>query len=316
MLQEALLANRQAIVQCGDASCPWSIIRKAILILPGKTGVPQELASLMYSHRHPLLGGNKRSIARLMLWASYRQCSDPRDKVYGLLSLFSPSFQKKIEPQYSNPTLQIYTGTFLAYLDHVKRLELLDQCSIQRQRTGGPSWIPDWAAHDGIPSGNAVTYVRQPSGLSAAQTCLPSPDTLEVVGKNCGRISAVNSAASSHNGHVLEAIRLWEPEGLQTKQYVSGCSLLDAFLEVAIQGRTKERYPYVGVFPTLEEVRNEYRALLLGNTSSESGLSYLERFLKIDTLSMLRTQDGYLGVGPQEAQVGEWLSAPRTPCDC
>lgn len=110
--------------------------------------------------------------------------------------------------------------TFLAYLDHVKRLELLNQCSIEHRCRELPSWVPNWAGHGGVPSGHTVHYVRQPSGLSAAHTKLLSSDTLEAVGKRCARISSVNSNASDDVGHVLSAIRLWEPEGLQTEAYV------------------------------------------------------------------------------------------------
>jgi hypothetical protein len=304
VLQEALLANKKAVVQCGDAFCPWTTLQKAILILPGKPGVPRELTTSISSHRNALLGGLRRTFARLMLWTTYRHCTDPRDKIYGVLSLLSPSIQNKIEPQYLISTSQVYISTFLVYLDHMKRLELLDQCSIGDRCSELPSWVPNWAIRSGLLSGHIVHYVRQPSGLSAAHTKLLSSDTLEVVGRRCARISSVDSSASDDAGHILSAIRLWEPEGLQTKTYVSGGSLLDAFLEVVVQGRTRERYPYARNFPTLVELRNEYHALLSGNPSHGDGPSYLERFSIVHMLSLLTTQEGYLGVGPQEAKKG------------
>lgn len=81
-------------------------------------------------------------------------------------------------------------------------------------------------------------------------------------------------------------------------------SLFDAFLEVGVQGLMRERQPYARNFPTLAELRNEYQVLLSGNPSHADGLPYLERFLRVDGLSLLTTQDGYLGVGPRGAKKG------------
>lgn len=304
VLQEALLANRKAVVQCGDAFCPWTTLQKAILMLPAKPGVPQELTTSIYSHRFALIGGSKKTFPRLLLWTTYRQCTDPRDKIYGVLSLLSLSIQNKIEPQYSMSTSQIYKSTFLAYLDHTKRLELLDHCSLRDRCSELPSWVPNWAIHSGTLSGHIVHYVGQASGMSAAHTKVLSSDTLEVVGKRCARIISVDSSASDYAGHILSAIRLWKPEGLQTKSYVSGGSLLDAFLQVLVQGRTRERVPYARTMPTLPELRNEYHALLSGNPPHGDGPSYLERFSAVHMLSLLTTQEGYLGVGPREAIEG------------
>ncbi|KAF2491287.1 HET-domain-containing protein [Lophium mytilinum] len=307
VLQEALLANQKAEIQCGDAFCPWTTVQKAIQILPGKAGVPREVASSITSYRNALLGGVKRSFTRLMLWATYRHCTDPRDKVYGVLSLLSPLIQNKIEPQYSIPMSQVYMTTFLVYLNHVKRLELLDQCTLGDRCDGLPSWVPNWAISGGVSSGHIIQYVRQPSGLSAAHAKLLSSDTLEVVGKRCARISSVNSSTSDDTADILAAIRLWEPEGLQTKTYVSGGSLLDAFLEVVVQGRTRERCPYARNFPTLAELRKEYQELLLGNPAHGEGLSYLKRFSTVHMLSLLTTREGYLGVGSQGAKEGDFV---------
>ena len=315
VLQEALLANQEAVVHCGRTSCPWAVLRKIILILPGKYGVPRELASLIDSHRIALLGGAKRSFARLMLWASYRQCTNPRDKVYGVLNLVSPAISKKIDPQYATPVSQVYITTFLAFLDHVKRLELLGQCNIAHRSTELPSWVPNWAENSGLPSGHTIRFVRQPSGLSAAHTRLLSSDTLEVVGRRCTQVSSVNDRASTNRGDVLSAIRLWEPENLQTEAYVSGGSLFDAFLEVGVQGLTRERTPYVHNMPTIAELRNEYQALLSGKLSSGETLPFLERFLRVDMLSMLTTKDGHLGVAPQGAKEGE-QSCAKNLYDC
>lgn len=131
VLQEALLANQKAEVQCGYAFCPWTLLEKAILVLPGKDRVPQELKSSIVSHRNALLGGLKRTFPRLLMWATYRHCTDPRDKIYGVLSLVAPSIQARIEPKYSISAEQVYKTTFLIYLDEMKRLELLGQCSLR-----------------------------------------------------------------------------------------------------------------------------------------------------------------------------------------
>lgn len=167
--------------------------------------------------------------------------------------------------------------------------------------------MPNWAVHSGLQSGHIVHWVRQPAGISAAHTTLLSPDILEVVGKRCAQISSVNSVSNSDANDVLSVIRLWEPEHVLTSTYVSGGPLLDAFLNLLVQGRTREIYPHAGGFPLLADLRNEFQAMSSCKSIIGDGSSYLERFAVVRGLSLFSTQEGYLGVGPPEMQQGKCI---------
>lgn len=303
VLQEALLANQQAVVQCGTIFCSWTTLLKAILVLYAKNGVPQGLKLSTHSHAKLLSGGSKWSLPRLLLWGIYRNCTDPRDRIYGVLSLLSPAIQKKIIPQYSLSTSEVYRNVFLLYLNEVERLELLDQCNIEDRNSEMPSWIPNWAHHSGVLSGNVTRYFRQPSGISSAHTKLLSPHVLEVIGKRCAQVISVKRSTSDNTEHVLEAVRLWEPVNLLTDTYTTGEPLLDAFLEVLVQGGTRDRYPHQDNLPTLAELKKEYQALMLGQSVGKE-TSYLKFHMNVHGLSLLAMREGYIGVGPRGAKEG------------
>lgn len=304
VLQEALLATHQAVVQCGDTSYPWYTFRKAMLVLTGKkVGVPSELSSWLESYSTAFFAESLRSLPFLMRWASDRQSTDPRDRLYGMLTLLSPAFSERIEPQYSMPTHQIYMDAFLAHLDVEKRLSLLRQCSIEQRCGDWPSWVPNWAEHRAM-----RVLPRQASGLSAAQTQYLAPHTLQVLGTGCGRVSTVKNIVPADPVAIMQDVRRWLPEGHWTGDYISGSSFLDAFLEVVFLGRIRERYVRRGKeYPTLVEIRNDYLAMLSDTPSHGYGSKYLKGFSNLSHVSLFMTQEGFLGVGPPGTTEGRYM---------
>ncbi|KAI1283608.1 heterokaryon incompatibility protein-domain-containing protein [Xylaria sp. FL0933] len=82
-----------------------------------------------------------------------RQCSDPHDKVYGLLGFASEEESSFIVPDYSKPVAQLYREVSLALIQHTGELDIL---SMHYPKTPNhddslvdtlPSWVPDWSVH-------------------------------------------------------------------------------------------------------------------------------------------------------------------------
>ncbi|KAI9862977.1 MAG: hypothetical protein M1813_004150 [Trichoglossum hirsutum] len=239
ILHEALLASQQAVVQCGSYSVPWYTIRKAMIVL-AKKRIPPGIAVIGFVSQGGLLTESPRGLPCLLLWTRYRQCTDPRDEIYGILGLVSPSISKKIQPEYSLSTSQVYMNALFAHLDLVERLELLRHCRIEQRCGNGPSRIPNWAVvHSSSLFGHRMGHSRQPVGHSAVQTQYLPPYTLGVVGIQCARVCSISSVASDDANEVFQTIRQWELEGLQSKHYISGDSLFDAFLEVIFSRSNK-----------------------------------------------------------------------------
>jgi hypothetical protein len=72
------------------------------------------------------------------------KATDPRDKIYALLSLASDSDQLRILPDYNKSPLEVYTDASraLAANGHV---EVLSWCQHPKSIEGLPSWVPDYS---------------------------------------------------------------------------------------------------------------------------------------------------------------------------
>ncbi|KUJ06501.1 HET-domain-containing protein [Mollisia scopiformis] len=80
-----------------------------------------------------------------------RHCSDPRDKVYGMLGLCHADLRKTIIPSYSLPVSLVYEEATLRIIESQGSLHVLSQISpgswdkVARTTENLPSWVPDWA---------------------------------------------------------------------------------------------------------------------------------------------------------------------------
>lgn len=81
-----------------------------------------------------------------------RKCSDPRDRVYGMLGLRINNQDSKhlIQPDYRITTALLYQELSMAMIEKSQTLDVLSHAtqrsSIQGKTPGLPSWVPDWDA--------------------------------------------------------------------------------------------------------------------------------------------------------------------------
>lgn len=102
VLQEAQLANRRAMVYCGEDSISWPSSRRALSCLSCKNEVPSpvarrrlvELWSLVTTQRNRSLSGPLERNSR-------RECAQMVDKVYGLLGLAQGRYAGILVPDYT-----------------------------------------------------------------------------------------------------------------------------------------------------------------------------------------------------------------------
>ncbi|KAI0977567.1 heterokaryon incompatibility protein-domain-containing protein [Xylaria arbuscula] len=82
-----------------------------------------------------------------------RHCSDPHDKVYGLLGFANTEEAAFISPDYSKSVGQLYQEVSLALMQHTGNLDILSMryprpVNLAASRAGSlPSWVPDWSVH-------------------------------------------------------------------------------------------------------------------------------------------------------------------------
>jgi len=242
IVQEVQLANRRAIVMCGAAEIPWSGLRRALCCLWHKHKLPSQemhdtlakLVSLTIDQRELPLGS-------LLIRNVDRDCTDKRDKVYGLLSLAHISFARAIVPNYSLSLTDVYKDVSLAYVNHDMRLEPMRYCEAGTRRIGGcPSWVPDWSSV----VDQRFLAGQVSCGVSRAHTKYISPDKLRVTGVLCGTVASMGALAPlKGSDDIANIIREWEPGSLRTEDYAHGGTLFDAFATLICRNNLASRLP-------------------------------------------------------------------------
>ncbi|KAI6382743.1 hypothetical protein MCOR25_000553 [Pyricularia grisea] len=86
-------------------------------------------------------------ISALRKQAGRAKCSDPRDRIYGLLSQIYEDQRADIVPDYTRCVADIYTETACGHIRSLGRVDIFIHCELGEQSSplGLPSWVPDWS---------------------------------------------------------------------------------------------------------------------------------------------------------------------------
>lgn len=107
----------------------------------------------------------RQSAASRSLWSLLQdtnscRCSDPRDKIFGILSLAIAESEKDIKPDYSLSVEEVYTGIAAFLVGEVGLLSVLELATRTPPLKSLPSWAPNWAVC------NTTSRRRIPSPIS------------------------------------------------------------------------------------------------------------------------------------------------------
>ena len=298
--QEARLARRAAI-QCGPDVIPWNTFRRAILTLREKPSLPDRLKALIKNIRELCNSRFQNDFFRLMCMNRRRHCFDPRDKLYGILSLVPSPIARRIIPGYGKPLNTAYRESMIAYCDISGRLDLLSHVDHRTASWQSPSWVPDWSNQP--QNYLQTTYFSPAAGMSKAELSFKPPFTLHVKGVLVGDIRCSENVLSE-NGRLVEIwkntdfLTPWESRGLAQG------SLLDAFLELVSATATRERYPTNLSYPYLGEIKLNYveqqPAEARYNDTTLPGI----RMLDLSNLCFAVTSNGFLALAPLSTAPG------------
>ena len=173
IIQEAILARRGLVI-CGDISVPWLtfervahdiyIYHSTVKAIPGHHQIhvaieglnmmrlarrdQRRINSLSISSKLRL-GGKLQEYSKLLdlLYDTRRfSCSDPRDKVYGLLGITTEDIHNKfITPNYNLPTEEVFKSFVLWEVLNNRNLRVLGLSSDRKSNMHSlPSWTPDF----------------------------------------------------------------------------------------------------------------------------------------------------------------------------
>lgn len=309
--QEIQLANSHAVVICGSHEINWQCFRKALISLYTKDHIPFSAIRPRLEVIQALTSEIHGSSAYLLLNISRRRlCSDPKDHIYGMLSLCGPLLASKIKPDYRQVVgpREVFRDFFAAYLLQVHRLDLLAGCDLSLLKTATLTWVPDWSA-------DRNTYPLYgfmiASGVSKSSTSFVSSSALKVLGTRAGTVSTVSPPTPLSYDKILETWHEREPQDLLQRGYPGGGTLLDAYCATLRAGYFTERWPvHAGMSFT------DWKSLYLHLRSSRptTQAARTKEFENVDLywcLKLIRgrvffeTADKYIGMGPPSTQPGD-----------
>ncbi|KAK2676518.1 Heterokaryon incompatibility [Fusarium oxysporum f. sp. vasinfectum] len=306
-VQEAIMANRDSIIQSGDAIISWALFRRAVACLLHKNEMPMARVSIsaMRSIAKNPIGA---TLAHTLDAYQARLCSDFHDKIYGLLAILPPRFASEIKPDYEQPVVELYKSCFLANIKALSRWELRG-CPRNPDEDDCPSWVPDLSQVD--PYGRRVSE-HYASGCSALHHEYQAPNLLKVVGLRFDTVKSVSEKTFDHwdDGETaIRSIRSWEPECSLTDPYPSGGTYLDAFAATFLQDGRVERRPTEGF--TLEHIKDRFETEFLSTASTP--VSKLSRgdmmeyviWTRSKGRAMVTTERGSIGLACTFAQPGD-----------
>ncbi len=159
---QELISAQKVTVLCGTLSLPWPLLDMTIQLmlrntkieeLYGKTkrdtfhNAVEDAYGFSYERSHRILDGTDYlDFVMLMQITRYRDCQDPRDKVFSVLSLLSEDFQASFYPDYLQPIQTVYASAVRSYIQYSGDLHLLSSCCLSKHASipNLPSWVPDW----------------------------------------------------------------------------------------------------------------------------------------------------------------------------
>ncbi|KAJ6779832.1 hypothetical protein PWT90_08796 [Aphanocladium album] len=171
VVQELGVADLADVIY-GGSSLPWDSFLQVLfylhytcklrlLSIPMLTGLEIIRHGWVDSRRFPLY--------TLIRNCSYRQASDPRDKIYALYGLMGDKMNDLLKPDYSRPVAEIFASTTQYFIQQCKSLDPICNWRTQDRRSL-PSWVPDYSL-DQTKSGVSFVAAYGKTGLFSASGC-------------------------------------------------------------------------------------------------------------------------------------------------
>jgi hypothetical protein len=309
IVQEIQLANSQAVVQCGHDAIPWPLFRRAAIVLRNKRSLPSEgFRQSLVSIEGIAYKRVQDSLFSLLSMSRLRECKDPRDKVYAILSIGPPEFAKKVRVDYKVKVEDLYRDVVLITLQAVGTLDFLTYCTLESALAGAPTWVPNWSKKPEPQRFTASGWLA--SGFSSAHAKYIAPNQLAVLGVQCDVVRTASEPLRGDQREVQTLIKAAQPPNmLQTSEiYLTGGSLFDAFVGLISVGRHTDQFTTVQKYEPLDRWKGVTRQWLLNDLpeTEDSMSNLMEGTMNLYTGRTILTSDrGYLGLGPTRAQPGD-----------
>jgi hypothetical protein len=210
--QEFLL-NPELVLLCGRHEIEWFKL-PGIVQLAFNGDIPPELhpthnedplalrESLvsLWSMRASIFGiptTRRFQLFELLCNTHPMRATDPRDKVYALLSVASDSRNLPIFVNYDCSAEQLYTSVATALVQEYEPIELLNS-NLGSKKLKLPSWVPDWSCWRFGTGGMIVGSRRRASGYTSARMSVQYDGSLLLTGCVIDSIESLSDVVGSH----------------------------------------------------------------------------------------------------------------------
>ncbi|KAL9596024.1 MAG: hypothetical protein Q9219_006075 [cf. Caloplaca sp. 3 TL-2023] len=152
ILQEVLLGADRAQLVCGKQILSWLALRKAICCLLRRKNPKNfkgfESLVLRISEISSLQGDTSLlslPLSSILEPTKIAQCSDPRDRVYAVLSLMREEDRLGLQPDYHKSVSDVFQDVVVKDFSIRGNASLLTHCEQKTEVHTMPSWVPDWS---------------------------------------------------------------------------------------------------------------------------------------------------------------------------
>ena len=149
--QEIRLSPVESILLRGQHVIQWISFRNAVYFLQNKMHL--RFPTQPFSDRIKIASnvcnyspGPSVSIRTLLQQTKNCKCSDPRDRIFALLSLVPKSMRGfGITPDYTKSVQDVYTDAFKSIVSVRANLDILLAVEMDESTQWTPTWVPDWS---------------------------------------------------------------------------------------------------------------------------------------------------------------------------
>lgn len=310
VLQEIGL-SLNTIVAVGSKEISWDIFCGALLWVEHRAAsVLFEFFSLQTIERlQPFTTLiNAQMLSGLSIFAMHTNCSEPRDRIYAVLSLLHPNVASRITPDYSRPIEEIFTNAVLAEIKGMQDLEILKLCGFSDEASTIqlPSWVPNFS--DPLKF-RPWTVLSEAAAQSQPEWSSDKNEgTLTLRGRFIDTISHVSVPMPldvTFHG-TREVCRQWEPPSAYTAEYITGGSLIEAFVSAVAAGHVRKMF-FKGENLRVEDLMSEYKRSMMRDKDNDEASSEFARGMQSFLVgrALFRTGKGYIGICPESTRAGD-----------
>ncbi|KAF4627443.1 hypothetical protein G7Y89_g10712 [Cudoniella acicularis] len=233
IVQEVAL-GKKSFVYCGSHSVSWKDLAKSALCLEEDAERHVEAHRVVrmikeLKRRDGYEYPGHRPFVNLLHQSFNLLCTNPRDKIYGVLGLASDIRPGELLPDYSLSCQKVYHAVTIFCIQKYSSLEVLCYVRNPKELSGLPSWVPDWTV---------MSKIRESLGFrSAEKYCAAGGKTLRprfhisednhilyTNGKLVDRIRKTGPMLSNENRDIdnYEILLEWEKYAHAVSPYATG----------------------------------------------------------------------------------------------